>query len=204
MQSMLADAINGTESAEATRYETDGLAIDSALEISSRPISTPTTCAPASANALQKKPVPQPLENNPALPTENQKPAENHPGRRQEDDLDPAEVKARAGANSGFYFHTAYQEKDWPAQGFEVQVNNSQKQHGDYLELKKTGSLYGIRNVYRALAPDDERMQFNLGYALNAAVQAELPRLGSVLVKGSRFMRMERVVKFVFGDDPCY
>ena len=37
------------------------------------------------------------------------------------------EVKARAGANSGFYFHTAFQEKDWPAQGFEVQVDNSQK-----------------------------------------------------------------------------
>jgi len=67
-----------------------------------------------------------------------------------------AEVKARAGANSGFYFHTTFQEKDWPAQGFEVQVNNSQKQHGDYLELKKTGSLYGVRNVYKALAPDDE------------------------------------------------
>jgi hypothetical protein len=67
-----------------------------------------------------------------------------------------AEVKARAGANSGFYFHTAFQEKDWPAQGFEVQVNNSQKRHGDYLELKKTGSLYGIRNVYKAMAKDDE------------------------------------------------
>lgn len=66
------------------------------------------------------------------------------------------EVRARAGANSGFYFHTAFQEKDWPAQGFEVQVNNSQKQHGDYLELKMTGSLYGIRNVYKALAKDDE------------------------------------------------
>ncbi len=66
------------------------------------------------------------------------------------------EVKARAGANSGFYFHTAFQEKDWPSQGFEVQVNNSQKQHGDYLELKMTGSLYGIRNVYKALAKDDE------------------------------------------------
>jgi opacity protein-like surface antigen len=66
------------------------------------------------------------------------------------------EVKARAGANSGFYFHTAFQEKDWPAQGFEVQVNNSQKQHGDYLELKMTGSLYGIRNVYKAMAKDDE------------------------------------------------
>ena len=67
-----------------------------------------------------------------------------------------AEVKARAGANSGFYFHTAYQEKDWPAQGFEVQVNNSQKQHGDYLELKKTGSLYGIRNVYKSMVRDGE------------------------------------------------
>ena len=67
-----------------------------------------------------------------------------------------AEVKARAGANSGFYFHTAFQETGWPAQGFEVQVDNSQKQHGDYLELKLTGSLYGIRNAYKALAPDDE------------------------------------------------
>jgi hypothetical protein len=66
------------------------------------------------------------------------------------------EVRARAGANSGFYFHTAYQEKDWPAQGFEVQVDNSQKEHEGYLENKMTGSLYGIRNVYKALAKDDE------------------------------------------------
>jgi hypothetical protein len=67
-----------------------------------------------------------------------------------------AEVRARAGANSGLYFHTAYQETDWPKQGFEVQVNNSQRQHDDYLEMKKTGSLYGIRNVYKAMAGDDE------------------------------------------------
>ena len=60
------------------------------------------------------------------------------------------------GANSGVFFHTAFQEKDWPAQGFEVQVDNSQERHGDYLELKMTGSLYGIRNVYKALAKDDE------------------------------------------------
>ncbi len=66
------------------------------------------------------------------------------------------EVKTRPGANSGFYFHTAFQERGWPAQGFEVQVNNSQPPRGDYLELKKTGSLYGIRNVYKALAKDDE------------------------------------------------
>jgi hypothetical protein len=76
-----------------------------------------------------------------------------------------AEVRARAGANSGFYFHTAYQEKDWPAQGFEVQVDNSQKEHEGYLENKLTGSLYGIRNVYKALAKDDE------WFALDVTVQ---------------------------------
>jgi hypothetical protein len=67
-----------------------------------------------------------------------------------------AEVKAGAGANSGIYFHTAFQPTDWPKAGFEVQVNNSATRHGDYLELKKTGSLYGIRNVYTQLAADDE------------------------------------------------
>jgi hypothetical protein len=66
------------------------------------------------------------------------------------------DVMSRAGANSGVFFHTGYQEKDWPARGFEVQVDNSQKRHGDYLEMKMTGSLYGIRNVYKALVRDDE------------------------------------------------
>lgn len=67
-----------------------------------------------------------------------------------------AEVFAHAGANSGIYFHTAFQEEGWPGRGLEIQVNNSQKRHGDYLELKKTGSLYGYRNLYKALGPDDE------------------------------------------------
>jgi hypothetical protein len=72
------------------------------------------------------------------------------------------EVKTKPGANSGVYFHTAYQEKDWPAAGFEVQVNNSQAPHGDYLELKMTGSLYGTRNVYKAVAKDDEWFTMNV------------------------------------------
>ncbi|HYP16908.1 MAG TPA: DUF1080 domain-containing protein, partial [Opitutus sp.] len=67
-----------------------------------------------------------------------------------------AEVMTKPGANSGIFFHTAWQETSWPSQGFEVQVNNSQKQHGDYLELKKTGSLYGIRNTYKAPVSDGE------------------------------------------------
>ncbi len=66
-----------------------------------------------------------------------------------------AQVKAGPGANSGIYFHTAFQDSGWPDKGFEVQVNNSAQRHGDYHERKKTGSLYGVRNVYKQLAPDD-------------------------------------------------
>jgi hypothetical protein len=65
------------------------------------------------------------------------------------------EAFAKPGANSGVFFHTTYQEEGWPAQGFEVQINNSQEQHGNYLELKKTGSLYGIRNVHKQLITDN-------------------------------------------------
>jgi hypothetical protein len=63
---------------------------------------------------------------------------------------------ARHGANSGIYFHTEYQEQGWPEKGFEVQIDNTQPQQGDYLENKKTASLYGIRNIYKQLVQDDE------------------------------------------------
>jgi hypothetical protein len=66
------------------------------------------------------------------------------------------EVLTAPGSNSGVYFHTRPQESGWPAAGFEVQVNNSQPRQGDYLELKMTGSLYGLRNVHRVLVRDQE------------------------------------------------
>jgi hypothetical protein len=66
------------------------------------------------------------------------------------------EVMTRPGANSGIYFHTAYQEKGFPRKGFEIQINNTATGEGDYRERKKTASLYGIRNVYKQLVPDDE------------------------------------------------
>jgi len=66
------------------------------------------------------------------------------------------EVKSAPGANSGVFFHTAYQEAGWPAQGFEIQVNNTATGEGGYRENKKTGSLYGVRNVYKAFARDQE------------------------------------------------
>ena len=52
-----------------------------------------------------------------------------------------AEVMTKPGANSGIYFHTEYQERGWPARGFEVQVNNS---HSDW---RKSGSLWDIKDV---------------------------------------------------------
>ena len=71
------------------------------------------------------------------------------------------EVRTHTGANSGVFFHTAWQDSGWPVQGFEMQVNNHQPHFpGDsgaaYIENKKTGSLYGIRNAYKALARDNE------------------------------------------------
>ncbi len=62
---------------------------------------------------------------------------------------------ARPNCNSGVYFHTAYQETNFPFKGFEVQINNTFLGEGSYKERKKSGSLYGLRNVYRQFIPDD-------------------------------------------------
>lgn len=67
-----------------------------------------------------------------------------------------AEVLSHPGANSGIYFHTRFQPKGWPVGGFEVQINNSHRGEGSYRERKKTGSLYGVRNVYKAFVRDNE------------------------------------------------
>ncbi len=52
-----------------------------------------------------------------------------------------AQVMTMPKANSGIYFHTAYQETDWPAKGYECQVNST---HSD---RKKTGGLYAVQDV---------------------------------------------------------
>jgi hypothetical protein len=73
-----------------------------------------------------------------------------------------AEVMARPGAESGVYFHTGFQARGWPEKGFEVLINNTYPGEGTYRERKKTGSLYGIRNVYKAFANDNEWFQLHL------------------------------------------
>jgi major membrane immunogen (membrane-anchored lipoprotein) len=68
-----------------------------------------------------------------------------------------AKVRTYKGANSGIYFHTAYQEEKWPAQGFECQVNAS------HTDRKRTGGLYAVRDVMDTpAAPDDVWFEYHI------------------------------------------
>ena len=61
-----------------------------------------------------------------------------------------ADVMTTPGSNSGIYFHTQYQQGDWPQKGYEVQVNNS---HTDW---RRTGSLWAIQDVKENYVKDNE------------------------------------------------
>ena len=68
-----------------------------------------------------------------------------------------AKVKTYKGANSGIYFHTAYQDAGWPAAGYECQVNAT---HAD---KKKTGGLYAVKDVMDTpAAPDDVWFEYHI------------------------------------------
>lgn len=66
-----------------------------------------------------------------------------------------ADVRTMPTANSGIYFHTEYQQAGYPAKGYEVQINNTYPGTEGYRELRKTGSLYGIRDVFASCARDE-------------------------------------------------
>lgn len=61
-----------------------------------------------------------------------------------------AEVMTKKGSNGGIFFHTKYQESDWPKIGHESQVNNTQ---GD---PQKTGGVYNVAKVLTAPAEDEK------------------------------------------------
>ena len=74
-------------------------------------------------------------------------PVANHDFRNFELSVD---IKTWPHANSGVYFHTAWQDKGWPDRGYEVQVNNS---HSD---PSRSGGLWGIRDFPQVLVPDGQ------------------------------------------------
>src|SRR5262245_21335629 len=61
------------------------------------------------------------------------------------------EVMTKANSNGGIFFHTKYQETNWPAQGHECQVNNSYKP-----DPQKTGGVYKVAKVLEAPPKGDE------------------------------------------------
>ncbi len=72
------------------------------------------------------------------------------------------EALAEPGCNSGIYFHTAWQEKGYLDKGLEVQINNTAGGAGNYRERRKTGSLYGLRNIYKPLVEDGRWFKLHL------------------------------------------
>ena len=65
------------------------------------------------------------------------------------------DVRTIPKANSGIYFHAEYQQTGFPAKGYEVQINNTHTGAEGYRELRKTGSLYGVRDVFASCAKDE-------------------------------------------------
>jgi len=70
-----------------------------------------------------------------------------------------AEVMTEAGARSALYFHTQFAPHGAPAKGFKVVIDNSWPVPGD---CARTGSLAGLRGIYKPLAKDKEWLQLRV------------------------------------------
>jgi Domain of Unknown Function (DUF1080) len=68
-----------------------------------------------------------------------------------------AKVLTKKNANSGIYFHTAFQDKGWPAKGYECQVNNSFDK-----DPRRTGSLYAVLDFKETPFKDDAWMDYHI------------------------------------------
>ncbi len=98
-----------------------------------------------------------------------------------------AMVKSEPNSNSGIIFHTQEQAYGPLLRGYEVQINNSYERPGDFQELKKTGSIYGIRNVYYPTVKDNEWFELSFKVVENRC---------EVFVNGTK------VVDYIQPDDP--
>ena len=75
-----------------------------------------------------------------------------------------ADVMTEPGSNSGIYIHTEFQQEGWPSKGYECQVINSAPpaEPGAYVEHKMTGSIYAIRNIWKAPVADNEWFNYRI------------------------------------------
>jgi hypothetical protein len=68
-----------------------------------------------------------------------------------------AKVMTKKNANSGIYFHTEFQQSDWPKKGYECQVNNSYDR-----DPRRTGSLYAVKDFNEVFVKDDEWFDYHI------------------------------------------
>ncbi len=90
-----------------------------------------------------------------------------------------AEVLAEGSSNSGIYIHTQWQDESWPAAGYELQVINASPvvPAGKYSERKMTGSIYAVRNTWRAPVASDQWFEYRIvvrGKTIQTFVNGEL------------------------------
>ncbi|MFY9152692.1 MAG: family 16 glycoside hydrolase [Prolixibacteraceae bacterium] len=98
-----------------------------------------------------------------------------------------ATVMTEPSCNSGIVFHTQDQEYGPLLRGYEVQINNTYERPGEFQELKKTGSIYGIRNVYYQTVKDNEWFELQIKVVENRC---------EVFVNGTK------VVDYIQPDEP--
>ncbi len=68
-----------------------------------------------------------------------------------------AQVFTQPNANSGIYFHTAFQTSGWPEKGYECQINNSFNK-----DPRRTGSLYAVRDYTTVSFLDNKWMSYHI------------------------------------------
>jgi hypothetical protein len=73
-----------------------------------------------------------------------------------------AEVRTEPAANSAIYFHTQYPETGGPLKGYRVQINNAHAGDGASCAWNRTGSLSGVRNIYRTNVSDGRWFELRL------------------------------------------
>ncbi len=74
------------------------------------------------------------------------------------------QFKTSKNANSGLFFHTQWQESDWPAFGLECQINVS---HEDW---RRTGSIFGLEDIRVPGHADGEWVTMVLRVENNTAI----------------------------------
>jgi len=73
-----------------------------------------------------------------------------------------AEVTLQPGAESAICFHTKAQPLTTPSPGFQVLLANDSRGPNGFIQRRKTGSLLGVRHIWKQFVRDNERFALNI------------------------------------------